>query len=102
MKVLVAGASGFLGRAVVPAVAASGHEVVALVEPKAKLDALAWPNSVRILRGDPPSARRLVETTRGHRGGGASYGNVQRRPSSQFGNGGKETERLLDRLPCAR
>ena len=52
MKVLVTGASGFLGRAVVPAVAAVGHEVIALVRPTAAIDSLAWPNSIAILRGD--------------------------------------------------
>ena len=52
MRVLVTGASGFLGREVVRAAAAAGHEVLALVRPTARVDDLHWPDSVRILRGD--------------------------------------------------
>jgi nucleoside-diphosphate-sugar epimerase len=52
MRVLVTGASGFLGREVVRAAADGGHEVVALVRPTARLDDLGWPTSVAVLRGD--------------------------------------------------
>ena len=52
MKVLVTGASGFLGRSVVHAAVNAGHEVLALVRPTANVDALAWPKAVRIIRGD--------------------------------------------------
>jgi nucleoside-diphosphate-sugar epimerase len=52
MRVLVTGASGFLGREVVRAAADAGHEVVALVRPTARLDDLGWPTSVAVLRGD--------------------------------------------------
>src|SRR5689334_22568255 len=52
MKVLVTGASGFLGREVVRAASAAGHDVLALVRPTANVDALDWPNDVRVLRGD--------------------------------------------------
>lgn len=39
MKVLVTGAGGFLGRAVVAAAAQAGHEVVAMVRPASRADA---------------------------------------------------------------
>ena len=52
MKLLVTGASGFLGQEVVRAAAASGHEVVALVRPTAEVSDLGWPASVRVVRGD--------------------------------------------------
>ncbi len=52
MKVLVTGASGFLGRAVVRAAAAAGYTVCALVRPTADISTFAWPDTVEILRGD--------------------------------------------------
>jgi nucleoside-diphosphate-sugar epimerase len=52
MRLLVTGASGFLGREVVRAAAAAGHQVLALVRPTANVDGLGWPAEVSILRGD--------------------------------------------------
>jgi len=52
MKVLITGASGFLGQAVVRAAAAAGFEVLALVRPTADVSRLAWPDNVEVLRGD--------------------------------------------------
>ena len=52
MRLLVTGASGFLGRSVVRFAIAQGHDVVALVRPTANVEALGWPKSVRIVRGD--------------------------------------------------
>jgi nucleoside-diphosphate-sugar epimerase len=52
VKVLITGASGFLGRSVVHAARNARHEVLALVRPTADVDALAWPKTVRIIRGD--------------------------------------------------
>lgn len=52
MRVLVTGASGFLGREVVCAAVNAGHEVVALVRPTARLGDLGWPASVTVVRGD--------------------------------------------------
>lgn len=53
MKVLITGAGGFLGRAVVREVTARGHHVIALVRPTTDVEALAWPDhSVTVVRGD--------------------------------------------------
>jgi nucleoside-diphosphate-sugar epimerase len=52
MKVLITGASGFLGRSVVRAASAAGHDVVALIRPTADISDYDWPDTVEILRGD--------------------------------------------------
>lgn len=51
MRVLVTGASGFLGDAVVRAAVGAGHEVVAMVRPSGALPRLT-DDRVRIVRGD--------------------------------------------------
>jgi 2-alkyl-3-oxoalkanoate reductase len=53
VKVMVTGPTGFLGRAVVDAARAAGHEVVALVRPAADATRLPWSaQGVTLLRGD--------------------------------------------------
>lgn len=52
MKVLVTGASGFLGNPVIQAAIAAGHEVIAMVRPTASVEKLGWPGAVQIVRGD--------------------------------------------------
>lgn len=52
MKILVTGASGFLGRSVVRISADSGHNVTALIRPLADASRLGWPDGVSVLRGD--------------------------------------------------
>lgn len=53
MKVLVTGASGFLGRAVVANAVAAGHQVIAMVRPTTDADGLDWPaDQVTVVRGD--------------------------------------------------
>lgn len=52
MKALVTGANGFLGRHVVAALRAKGHDVRALVRPAAALEELEWPSSLEVFRAD--------------------------------------------------
>ncbi len=52
MRVLVTGASGFLGSSVVRQCVEAGHQAVALVRARAKVEKLGWPDSVEIVRGD--------------------------------------------------
>ncbi len=52
MKVLVTGATGFLGRAVVRSFLARGHAVRALVRPATDLSRADWPSHVEIARAD--------------------------------------------------
>jgi len=59
MKALVTGANGFLGQRVVAALIEQGHSVRALVRPAAAVEAIGWPASVEIVRGDLRSAREL-------------------------------------------
>lgn len=59
MRVLVTGANGFLGRHVVTALLARGHDVRALVRPAARLEQLGWPPTVEVFRADLRSTRGL-------------------------------------------
>lgn len=52
MRVLVTGAKGFLGRAVVAALLHRGHQVRALVRPEACLDGFPWIDDVEVVRAD--------------------------------------------------
>ena len=52
MRVLVTGATGFLGRHVVAAFLAKGDAVRLLVRPAAKIEHFNWPNEVQVFRAD--------------------------------------------------
>lgn len=67
MKLLVTGASGFLGRYVVTEAIRRGHEVRAVVRPAADLGKLEWYARDRVepIRADLRSARGLAEVVRG-------------------------------------
>ena len=61
MKVLVTGANGFLGRHVVAALRAAGHQVRALVRPAADVSKLGWGSDVEVFRADLRAARNLEQ-----------------------------------------
>ncbi len=61
MRVLITGATGFLGRYVVAAAVRRGHDVTALVRPSRRLPADFFPPGVNIARGDVRSQSDLPE-----------------------------------------
>lgn len=65
MKVLVTGAGGFLGREVVAALAAEGHEVRALVRPSADVARLGWGHKVETVRADLRGGSELAPLLQG-------------------------------------
>ena len=99
MRVLITGASGFLGRAVVKAAVTEGHEVVALVRPNADVDMLEWPSNVQILRGDLRQigewATQLDRVEAVVHLAAATGGDLP----TQFSGTVVATENLLNRLP---
>ena len=105
MRALVTGASGFLGRQLVAALAARGHQVRAMVRPAAAIDGLAWPGSVEIVRADLRASRELQSAFEGvdvllHLAAVVSGGE-----DLQFAAAVVGTERLLDamaRSACRR
>lgn len=52
MKVLVTGAFGFLGSAVVQSALDAGHDLVALSRPSTDISRFSWLNRVQVVRGD--------------------------------------------------
>lgn len=60
MKILVTGANGMLGQAVVAEACRRGHEVRALVRPAARIEALGWDPSIDVVRADLRSSTDLV------------------------------------------
>ena len=99
MKVLITGASGFLGRAVTRAVAASGHDVLALVRPMAQTEELQWPAKVSVIKGDlrqPDALRdRLADIDAVIHLAAAATGDL----ATQFSGTVVATENLLTILP---
>jgi UDP-glucose 4-epimerase len=105
MKVLVSGANGFLGRHVVAALLARGHQVRAMVRPAAATDELGWPASVELFRADLRVTSDLVPAFAGvdvlvHLAAAIAGGQ-----DAQFAATVVGTERLLDamsRTGCTR
>src|SRR4051794_22879759 len=101
MKALVTGANGFLGRHVVAALLTRGIEVRAMVRPAACLEALGWPSSVEVFRGDLRSSRELGRAFEGvdvlvHLAAVVSGGE-----DAQFSGTVVGTERLLDAMAAS-
>lgn len=65
MKTLVTGATGFLGRALVPELLARGHDVRALVRPSRRPDNLAWAGDVEVVHADLRSSDGLLDALAG-------------------------------------
>jgi nucleoside-diphosphate-sugar epimerase len=105
MKVLVTGANGFLGRHVVSALLARGHQVRALVRPAARLEALGWPASVEVVRADLRTAQDLRNAFEGVEVLVHLAASVAGGEDAQFASTVVGTERLLGamaRTPCRR
>lgn len=105
MKALVTGANGFLGRHVVAALLARGHQVRAIVRPSTRIEGLNWPGSIEVFRGDLRSSDSL----------GAAFDGISvlvhlaaavlGDEDAQFSSTVVGTERLLGamvRTPCRR
>lgn len=65
MKVLVTGASGFLGQPTVAAILARGHAVRVLLRPSASIEDLSWASKVEVFRGDLRSGADLEKALEG-------------------------------------
>jgi nucleoside-diphosphate-sugar epimerase len=52
MRLLITGASGFLGRAIVRAALTAGHRPIAMVRPNVDVGLFGWGDDVEVLRGD--------------------------------------------------
>ena len=65
MRILVTGATGYIGGRLVPRLVAAGHEVVCLARTPDKLDGLLWRGDVEVVRGDVLDAAGLKEAAAG-------------------------------------
>ncbi|MCP4007855.1 MAG: NAD(P)-dependent oxidoreductase [bacterium] len=98
LKVLVSGASGFLGRRVVRAFVEQGIEVRALVRPGHSIEALGWPAAVEIFSADLLESADLEHAFSQidvlvHLAGGAAA-----TEEAQFAANVTATERLLEAM----
>lgn len=60
MKLLITGASGFLGQRVVASALAAGHTIRAVVRPTTSVTHLEWPDDIEIFRADLCGGTDLV------------------------------------------
>jgi 2-alkyl-3-oxoalkanoate reductase len=102
MRVLVTGANGFLGSAVVRRAVEAGHEVTALVRPTADLDGVDWASApVEVVRGDLRASiepGRFADIDAVIHVAAATDGDL----AAQLAGSVVGTERLLDHLDLAR
>ena len=59
MKILVTGATGYIGGRLVPLLLEKGHEVRVMVRDPARVAGRAWSSEVEIVRGDVEDAASL-------------------------------------------
>ncbi|MDX1691178.1 MAG: SDR family oxidoreductase [Acidimicrobiia bacterium] len=65
MKILVAGATGYIGGRLVPRLLEAGHEVRCLARRPGKLDELPWRDRVEVVQGDVLEPKSLKEAASG-------------------------------------
>lgn len=98
MKLLVTGANGMLGQAVVAEACRRGHGVRALVRPAARIDGLGWDRSVDVVRADLRTSTNLAAAFDGvdllvHLAAAVTGGE-----DLQFASTVRGTERLLEAM----
>lgn len=102
MRVLVSGAAGFLGQAVVTALVDRGHEVRAIVRPSSRVEDLKWHGRAEVFRADLRSQPDLEAAFEGvgalvHLAATMSGGEA-----AMFSGTVTGTERLLDAMARTR
>ena len=65
MKILVAGATGYIGGRLVPQLVESGHQVRCLTRRPEKLAGVAWAETVEVVQGDALDLDTLPEAFEG-------------------------------------
>ncbi len=65
MKVLVTGATGYIGGRLIPLLLESGHQVRVLVRDPARLQGRSWTDRVETLRGSVAEPEKVAEAVRG-------------------------------------
>ena len=65
MRILVTGATGYIGGRLVPRLLAAGHEVTCVARRPEKLDDLPWRDDVEVVEGDVLDAIRIKEIAAG-------------------------------------
>ena len=60
MKILVTGATGYIGRQLMPLLLAANHELTVLVRTPARLEEAPWADSVRVVAGDMQDSDSLT------------------------------------------
>lgn len=96
MKVLVSGAGGFLGRAVVSSLVERGHTVRAIVRPSSPLP--SWPDAVEVFRADLRVSNDLVSAFEGVDAVVHLAAAVSGNEDTQFSSTVVATERFLDAM----